>query len=358
MPDSEFIQNLRTSIQAANNSQQPLHIQGGGSKQFYGNDITANPAAKPLDVSDNRGIIEYEPSELYITARNGTLISEVESILDTNQQMLPFEPAQFTRTSTLGGTVACGLSGPRRPYASAMRDCVLGVNIVNGNGEYLKFGGRVMKNVAGYDASRLMCGAFGTLGVITQVSLKVIPSPHAEMTLAMEVNASEALKMMHHWTQTQLPISATFFNDDILYVRLAGHEKTINKVHQRLGGEIVTSNKAFWEQIKNQQIDFFDSEQPLWRCIVPSNTPSNGIEGTLCMEWNGGLRWIKSQADSAIIMHQCRAAGGYATLFKSKHKTQDCLSEPNSALKQLHINLKNAFDPNHILNPGRMYSWC
>ena len=354
MSNSDYIKTLCASIEQANTAQQTLQIQGGGSKSFYGNEISANT----LDVSNNTGIVEYEPSELFITARNGTLLSEIEATLEANNQILPFEPPHFSPSATLGGAVACGLSGPRRPFASSLRDCILGVNIVNGKGEYLEFGGKVMKNVAGYDASRLMCGALGTLGVLTQVSIRVAPKPQAEITLALDINQNEALNKMNAWAQTQLPISATYFNNDILHVRIASLEKNIEKIHKQIGGEKISSSEEFWKSVKNHQSEFFQTDQPLWRIIMPNNTPPLSINGESCIEWNGGLRWIITTEDAQHITNQCQAFKGYASLFKANSKPNDCLAEINPNLKKLHLNLKTAFDPNRILNPGRMYSWC
>ncbi|MDW3094518.1 MAG: glycolate oxidase subunit GlcE [Gammaproteobacteria bacterium] len=354
MSESDYIQTLSAVIEEANATQEALQILGGNSKSFYGNKISANT----LDVSKHIGIVDYEPSELYITARNGTLLSEIEEILEANNQMLPFEPPHFSPSATLGGTVACALSGPRRAYASSMRDCVLGVNIVNGKGEYLEFGGQVMKNVAGYDASRLMCGAFGTLGVLTQISLRVSPKPHSEITIAIEINQREALENMNAWTQTQLPISATYFNNEVLYIRIAGLESTTKKAHQEIGGQIIENSEKFWNDLKNHQTDFFRTEKPLWRIIIPNTTPGLPINGESCLEWNGGLRWIKSNENTQQIINLCKKMKAQATLFKTNSKTKDCLASINPNIQKLHLNLKTAFDPKRILNPGRMYSWC
>jgi len=354
MSDSDFIRTLRTTVEKANASKQALEIQCGGSKKFYGNQISA----KSLDVSGNAGIIDYEPSELFITARNGTLLSEIESTLAANNQILPFEPPYFSPTASLGGAVACGLSGPRRPYAGSLRDCILGVHIVNGMGEHLQFGGKVIKNVAGYDASRLMCGAFGTLGVLTQVSIKVAPRPQAEITLALEVKPDDALNKMNAWRQTQLPISATYYCNNTLHVRMAGLEKSVEKLHQEIGGEKISCSETFWKNIKNHEHEFFQTEQPLWRVIMPTNAPTPSVSGEACIEWNGGLRWIKSEENAEHVISQCQAINGHTSLFRSKSKPEDCLADINPKLKKLHLNLKSAFDPNRILNPGRMYSWC
>ena len=354
MSESDHIQAISAVIKEANASKQALQILGGNSKSFYGNKISAHA----LDVSKHIGIVEYEPSELFITARNGTLLSDIEATLEANNQMLPFEPPHFSSNATLGGTVACALSGPRRPYASSLRDCILGAHIINGTGEHLEFGGKVMKNVAGYDASRLMCGAFGTLGVLTQISIKVSPTPQAEITLALDINQNEALDKMSAWTQTQTPISATFFYNNTLYVRIAGLEKSIEKIHKEIGGEKISSSDKFWKSVKNHELEFFQTEHPLWRIILPNNAPVLSINGDSCIEWNGGLRWIKSTEDAQQIIDHCQNIKAQASLFKAQSKPKDCLADISPSLKKLHLNLKTAFDPNRILNPGRMYSWC
>lgn len=353
MLDADLTQELCNSIKAAYSSEQALFIHGGSSKSFYGN----NKIGEPLNLANNKGVVEYEPSELFITARNGTLLSEIESILDADNQMLPFEPPHFSSSATLGGAVACGLPGPRRPYYGSIRDCILGTHIINGKGEHLKFGGKVIKNVAGYDVSRLMSGALGTLGAITQVSIKVLPKPQCEITLAIECSEQDALLKMNSWTQTQFPITATYFERDILHIRIAGLEKTTTKIHNQIGGEIIHASEEFWISVKEQQCDFFQTSQYLWRCVVPHNSPALPIQGDTCIEWNGGLRWIKTD-DLDHVISACSSIRGYATLFKAQSKPKDFLSPLSPSLKNLHINLKVAFDPKRILNPGHMYSWC
>lgn len=342
------------TIREAAAKKSPLNICAGNTKNFYGN----SSSGETFDVSQYQGIIDYEPSELFITARCGTTLKQIETELDNHNQMLAFEPPHFGEQATIGGTVACGLSGPRRPYAGAMRDNMLGVHIINGEGHYLRFGGQVMKNVAGYDVSRAMCGALGTLGVIMQVSLKVIPKPETEITLQIETPESQALSTLHQLSQSSLPISATFIENNSLYLRLAGLESSIQKTKLELDAKQINESNDFWHTVKEQQRDYFKSAKPLWRINVPNNAPAIDLEETMLIEWNGGLRWLSSLLDDTLIRSKIQQLGGHATLFKSENKSADCFSELSPEVKTLHTNLKNAFDPLHIINPGRMYSWC
>lgn len=350
----DHIQSLCETVTAANQQQQPLQIHGGKSKIFYGNNINA----REVSTTNLNGIIEYQASELYITAYAGTPLKEIEKVLATQDQMLSFEPPHYANTATIGGTVACGLSGPRRPYADAIRDCILGTNIINGKGEHLSFGGKVMKNVAGYDVSRLMCGAFGTLGLLTQVTMKVLPKPKAEITIKFEYSEQEAIKQIQTWLTSLIPISATYYENNQLWIRVSGLDDTVTNVQKNIGGEIISSSNAFWDSIKDHQTDFFKDSSPLYRCIIPQNSPTISIQGDTCFEWNGALRWIKSNNSFEEVIEQASALRGHVTLFRSDSKPTDCLNPMNEHLKKLHLNLKQAFDPTGILNPGRMYSWC
>lgn len=354
MSEQDQTEYICNAVKSALEMKTPLIIHAGNTKSFYGNSING----EVLDVSAHRGIVDYEPSELFITARCGTPLKEIEAVLYEHNQMLSFEPPHFGDCATLGGTVACGFSGPRRPYYGAARDCILGAHIINGNAEYLRFGGQVMKNVAGYDTSRLMCGSLGTLAVLMQLSLKVIPRPQNEITLVFELPEDIALKKMNQWTQTDLPITATYFEASNLYIRVAGVEQTVKKVKETLGGSEVKGGEYVWQLIKEQQREFFNSSMPLWRLSIPSTSPSLDIKGATAMEWNGGLRWIKSEDDSEKIFSMSKSHQGYATLFRAKSKPKDCFQPLESSLRSLHTKIKRAFDPNFIFNPGRMYSWC
>ena len=354
MSSNDIKEKLIQSVEDAYKSKQALSIQGNNSKEFFGNKITG----ESINVVDHSGIVEYEPSELFITARCGTLIQDIESILQENNQILSFEPPSFSTSDTLGGLIACGLSGPRRAYSSSIRDCVLGTHIINGKAEYLEFGGKVMKNVAGYDTSRLMCGALGTLGIIMQASLRVSPKPQHELTTVIECSQTEAISKLHYWTQSHLPITASFHFENQLYIRLEGLQITVLNSYKKIGGEALSSSESFWKSIKNHQHDFFKSEMPLWKLLVPHNSPALSIAGDMSIEWNGGLRWLLSNEANKEIMDACTQARGTATLFKTASKPENFLPNLSPNLKKLHINLKNAFDPENILNPGRQYSWC
>ena len=350
---NDRIQQLCNVVKHAHDTKQPLNIQAGNSKAFYGNHVDG----QIIKTSDLDGIIEYQPSELYITAYASTSLQTIEDTLDEHNQILSFEPPHYSNSATIGGAIASGFSGPRRPYGDAIRDCILGTNIINGKGEYLSFGGKVMKNVAGYDVSRLMCGAFGTLGIITQASIKVQPKPKHECTLLFEFSEEQALNKIHSWLSELIPVTASYYENNHLWIRLSGLEKTLNNIHKQIGGEEISSNKEFWQSIKNHQTDFFHSNTPLWRCIIPHNSPFT-INGDSSFEWNGSLRWIKSTETADTIFSACQKYRGHASLFRSSSKPTDCLAPMNPQLQTIHQKLKHAFDPEKILNPGRMYSWC
>ena len=352
MSAQDHTDSIRAAVVKAVNSVTAVNISAGKSKSFYGNECSASP----LDVSRHTGVIDYEPSELYITARCGTRMHEIEGMLREHKQMLQFEPPHFGDNATIGGTVACGLSGPRRPYTGSVRDSVLGVHIINGKGDYLRFGGQVMKNVAGFDVARLMCGALGTLGIIMQVSLKVVPQPAEEITLCFEFKENEALRNMVRWTQSDLPITATYFEDRILYVRVAGIESTLRTVAQILGGEKQADNETFWYSVKEQRREFFHDPAPLWRLSVPADV-ATPVEFTDCViEWNGGVRWIKTELAASRVFTAAEQVSGTATLFKSNQPTDNRFQPLNSSAAALHANIKHAFDPAGLFNPGKMYS--
>lgn len=352
----DISQQLQQQIQHAFEQATALRIVGGNSKEFYGRMVSA----ETLDISGHRGILSYEPTELVITARAGTPLNEIEKLLDDNGQMLPFEPPAFAAEATIGGTIACNLSGPRRAYAGAARDFLLGCKIINGKGEILSFGGEVMKNVAGYDVSRLMAGALGTLGVLLEVSLKVLPKAEIETTQLFHCSPAEALDKMHAWSQTPVPVSATCFGDSLLRVRLSGAARAVSAAIDSIGGDTIENAEMFWHQLKEQRLDFFlDAEKPLWRLSLASDTGSLALnpaadENDFLYEWGGVLRWLKSDAPADMIQHAAAEVDGHAVLFR--HRELQGLFQPlTPALLRIHKNLKQAFDPKNILNPGRLY---
>jgi glycolate oxidase FAD binding subunit len=305
-----------------------------------------------LDTRSYAGIVAYEPTELVVTARCGTPLAELEALLENERQCLPFEPPHFGAGATIGGCVAAGLSGPRRASAGALRDFVLGVKLVDGRGQALGFGGQVMKNVAGYDVSRLIAGSLGTLGLIAEVSLKVAPTPAHEITLRLEAPQARALELMNRWAGQPLPISATAWHDGELSVRLSGSEAGVRAAATALGGESIDG--AFWRGVREHTQRFFAGDEPLWRLSLPSMAPSPGLGGEELIEWNGALRWLKSAASASAVREAAQRLKGHATLFRARDKGAGCFAPLEPVLERLHRQLKAAFDPAGILNPGRL----
>lgn len=345
-------QQLQQQVLSAIEARQPLRIQGSGSKNHLGRTTQATL----LDVSEHRGIVSYDPVELVITARAGTPLRELEQTLAEAGQMLPFEPPHFGPNATLGGTIACGLSGPSRPFSGSARDYLLGVKLINGRGELLRFGGQVMKNVAGYDCSRLMAGAMGTLGVLLEVSLKVLPRPAAQITLVNKTSLPQALETMNRWAGRSLPLNAACYDGENLYLRLSGAGTAVKSAHQLIGYEAQPDGDAFWRRVKEHQHPFFQSEQPLWRLSVPANSAPIDIPGTWFIDWSGAQRWLLSSSSAQQIRKQAQAAGGHATLFRRGAADCETFQWPADGVIQLHRRLKQAFDPAGIFNPGRLYS--
>ena len=281
-------------------------------------------------------------------------MAALEATLAAERQMLPFEPPHFGEAATIGGAVACGLSGPRRPYAGAVRDFVLGTRIVNGKGEDLAFGGRVIKNVAGYDVSRLMAGALGTLGVITEISFKVLPLPAAEATLAFEMDEASATQQANRWAGQPLPLSATAWQEGLLRVRLSGTASAIAAGKAKMGGEEVAA-ESYWADLREHRLAFFRSARTLWRLSVPQTADPIATGGAQLIEWGGGLRWAGGDLDVLTVRSTAERIGGHATLFRGGDRSIGVFHPLQPAVAKIHRRLKNAFDPEGILNPDRMY---
>lgn len=348
---ADISEQLQQQVQVALENARPLSIRGGNTKSFYGH---ATPGT-PLELSGHSGVLSYEPTELVLTARAGTALKEIEKILAEQGQMLAFEPPYFGEAATLGGTIACNLSGPRRAAAGSARDFVLGCKLLNGKGEILQFGGEVMKNVAGYDVSRLMAGALGTLGVLLEISLKVLPRPQSEQTVVMECSEATALERMNHWAGQSLPVSGTCYDGASLYVRLSGTEGAIRTARKIIGGEEVPPTRTWWHKLKEHQHAFFSTDKPLWRLSLASTTPPIRLNGKWLYEWNGAQRWLVSSEPADRIRKAAQEAGGHATLYHGDRDNTEVFHPLPAPLMKLHRNLKQAFDPKHIFNPGRMY---
>ena len=368
--NTDFILATSERVRGAAASGNSLRIRGGGSKDFYGEALEG----ELLDTSPLNGVVSYEPSELVVTALAGTPLAELEALLLAQGQCLPFEPPHFKAGATLGGMVAAGVSGPARANVGAVRDFVLGVKLINGKGEHLTFGGQVMKNVAGYDVSRLMVGAMGTLGLLTEVSLKVLPIAPLEATLKFEMTQSQALEKLNTWGGQPLPLNAScWLNEEskengkgTLYLRLRGAVAAVESACAKLGGERLPQAQTVndWKLCRDQQLPWFNERcdaQDLWRLSVPQTTPVLDLPDSPLIEWHGGQRWVRAdQSQGAKLRALAQNAGGYATLFIAANtRKQDAIARFDTLkppLDRIHRELKREFDPAGVFNPHRLYA--
>lgn len=353
-----IVERFQEQVRAAAHERRPLRIRGGGSKDWYGQAVQGDI----LDTRAYSGIVDYEPTELVITARCGTPLREIEAALLEKRQMLAFEPPHFGPGATLGGTVAAGLSGPRRASSGALRDFVLGARLLDGKGDVLAFGGQVMKNVAGYDVARLLAGSLGTLGLLLEVSVKVLPLPVAETTLRFSLAEPDALRMLNEWAGRPLPISASCWLDGVLALRLSGARAAVDDAVRSLGGEIMPDCARFWADVREQRHAFFagtpKDDAPLWRLSLPSTTGALALGSGQLIEWGGAQRWLRAPGDTDTarrIRAAAAAAGGHATLFRGGDKSVGVFQPLAPAIARIHARLKAGFDPAGIFNPGRMY---
>jgi glycolate oxidase FAD binding subunit len=342
---------LQQRIAQAAASRRALRLRGGGTKDFYGGELRG----EILDVRDYRGIVSYEPTELVVTARCGTPLVELEARLAEHGQCLPFEPPHFGAGATFGGCIATGLSGPRRAAAGAVRDFVLGTKVIDGRGRLLSFGGQVMKNVAGYDVSRLMAGSLGTLALIAEASLKVLPKPQRELTLELELSEERALDALNAWGAQPLPISASAWQGGVLALRLSGADSGVRAAARNLGGGESAAADALWGALREHRAPFFEGSEPLWRISVPSSAAPLALPGRQLIEWGGALRWLKTDTGADQVRGAAKRCGGHATLFRGGDRSAGAFSPLGAEQMRLHRELKAAFDPAGVLNPGRLY---
>ncbi len=340
------MQVLQERIRNAFENDTAVAILGSGSKHFLGQSVEAKESISTHKLT---GVIDYQPEELFIRAHAGTPLANIESLLAENGQMLPFEPPHFSASATLGGAIASGLSGPSRPWHGAARDFVLGCRLINGKGELLHFGGEVIKNVAGYDVSRLQCGAFGTLGLLLELSIKTIPAPRREITLSQQADEPSALEKFIRWNRLPLPLSGAAWHQGRLWIRLSGTPAAVEDARRQIGGEALENND-FWQELKEHRLSFFKSEQPLWRLSLPRSTGKLELPGDYLLDWGGAQRWLLSEAPPAEIQTTAVDAHGHACSFRNGP-----FQPLSSAAMMLHQRLKQAFDPKRIFNPGRLY---
>ena len=344
---TDLSQQLLEQVSQALRQGTALRIQGGNSKAMLGRPV----AGELVDTRGHRGIVSYDPTELVLTARAGTPLREIEATLREAGQMLPCEPPHLGPEATLGGMVAAGLSGPRRPWAGAVRDYVLGTRLITGNGKHLRFGGEVMKNVAGYDVSRLMTGSFGCLGLLTEVSLKVLPRPRQCLGLRLEMDARQALARLAEWGQQPLPISAASHDGEALHLRLEGGEGSVRSARERLGGEVV--DPRYWSDLREQRLAFFSAPATLWRLSLPITCGVLELPGQQLIDWGGAQRWLKSEAPAATLRALVAEAGGHATAYAPG---DDSSAPLDPMTLRYHQALKRQLDPQGIFNPGRLYA--
>ena len=345
-------QELIAGVALAYEQREALYINGGGSKR---NLAGRNCPAPSLEVGAHRGILDYQSAELVLTARAGTTLREIVEVLDAENQVLGFDPPLLDDRATLGGTLATNLSGPARPWRGSVRDAVLGVQLINGKAELLNFGGKVMKNVAGYDVSRLQAGALGTLGVLTQVSLRVVPRPEHELSMAYEMSADEAISTMNQRAGEAKPLSGACWLDGTLYLRLSGAASAVEHTARQWGGEQYTQCEV-WEALREMSLPFFQGDAPLWRLSLKPTAEPDIEQGSMLIDWGGAQRWLRANIDLERAHASAQRGGGHALLFRGGDREGHLRATPNAIERRLLQRLKRAFDPHGILNPGRLHA--
>ncbi len=349
---------LTDQVRAAAAGRRPLLIEAGGTKRFYGNATSG----ERLDPRESAGIVDYEPTELVVTVRAGTRLAELEATLEERGQMLGFEPPHFGDSATVGGCVAAGLAGPRRAAAGvasgAIRDSLLGAKLLDGRGAVLSFGGTVMKNVAGYDVSRLLAGSLGTLGVLLELSIRLAPRPSLERTLRLDIGEQAGLERCIAWNRRGWPISATLWERECLYVRLSGARAAVIEATRGIGGEPLDepAAEALWVRVREQGTEFFAAARVLWRVSVPACAPPLALPGEQLIEWGGALRWLSTPVGVEEIRARAAALGGHATLFRGHAAGTNVFTPRAPVVARLESRIRAEFDPAGIFNPGRMYA--
>ena len=345
------VANLQEQVLAAARGGQSLEIRGSGSKAFYGRE----PAGQVLSPVVHAGIIDYQPAELVMTARAGTALAEIRKTLAENGQMLGFDPPMFDSAGTLGGAVAAALSGPSRPYLGSVQDFVLGCQMLTGEGKVMRFGGKVIKNVAGFDVSRLMAGSLGCLGVILEISMKVVPLPKSQKTVAFEQPMGQAIQFMNTIAGRPLPLTAACWYDGKTRMRFSGSSAGVDAAIAEIGGDLDDSGSNFWDATRDHTYPFFSQPGRLLKASVTPATPGFDDETAQLIEWGGARRWAWGQDSEEAFSTQVRAHGGHVTVFRGGDRSGEVFPPLDPAVMKIHQRLKTQFDPKRIFNPGRMY---
>ncbi|QXR37054.1 glycolate oxidase subunit GlcE [Alcaligenes aquatilis] len=337
---------LLEQVQQALATKTPLRLQGGNTKAFLGKAVQG----QALSLAGHEGVVDYDPAELVVTVRAGTSLQALEKVLNEQGQCLPFEPPLFDGRATVGGATACGLSGPRRPWVGSLRDYVLGCRLISGMGTHMRFGGQVMKNVAGYDVSRLMVGAQGALGVITEVSFKVLPRPRSRVSLVLDVAQQDMAGLLRGWRDQSRPITGAAWQDGRLHLRLEGGDSSVQLAQEQIGGEAL--DLSYWDDLCEQRLEFFRQPGTLWRIALPVDAPVQTWPGQILVDWGGTQLWLKSDAPAEQIHEQAQTMKGHARCWSGSGAGQDILPE---SLLIWHQRLKQQLDPVGIFNPGRLF---
>lgn len=339
-------------VRRAGERQQALAVTGNGTKHFLGRQATG----EPLSVADHAGVVEYEPTELVLTARAGTTLAEIDAVLAGSRQALGSDPPTFGGRATIGGTLAANLSGPPRPWSGSLRDHVLGVRVINGHGEHLRFGGRVMKNVAGYDVSRLMAGSYGVLGLVTEVTVRVHARAEHTTTRALKLGPDEALAAMIRFGAVHSPLCGLVWDGRTVYARFAGSAAAVDAAARELGGE-AADDERFWTSIREQTHEFFGGDEPLWRFSVPAAAAPALPDARWLFDWGGAQRWLRGDYEVSRLEDIARKMGGHVSLYRGGDRTGEVQHTRDAVQQRIHRALKASFDPRGILNPGRLYGW-
>ena len=347
------IDELLERVRGAVDARQPLCVAGGGSKRHFGR----APQGELLDLSGYSGIVDYQPSELVITARAGTTVAELQQALAEKNQVLASDPPQFDGRATIGGSLACNLSGPARPWSGSIRDHVLGVRLINGRAEHLRFGGQVMKNVAGFDVSRLQAGAMGTLGILTEVSLKVMPRPEATVTIRRSIDASDAVRVMNEICRESLPLAGVFWYAGDLHIRLAGPASVVDAGIRQIAGEALQDDAAVWSRLRDMELPFFSNAVDLWCVALRSTSKHVMAERDWLLDWRGARRWLAGKCDRETLDEQLVEEGAESWQVRGAAPGAEVFADPGGTYRNILLRLKAALDPAGVFNPGRLYSW-